>query len=112
MNQIGFYRSDQLYVMNSDGDELKELTKETVGNFMWSPDSAKIVFVSYEDRQIHIVDIETQDRRRLTNSKGCKQNPVWSPDGQKIAFYNEPQKLDHKLRWKKYNFQQLVEARK
>lgn len=53
-----------------------------------SPDNSKIVFMS--DREgtwdLYLLDIASQDIKRLTNDLVLDASPIWSPNGQHIAF--------------------------
>ena len=81
----------EIYVMDADGGNQKNLTNHPAydGEPDWSPDGAKIAFVSDRngDRtQIHVMDADGKNVIRLTDGPGSKGDPNWSPDGLKIAF--------------------------
>lgn len=81
----------QIYVMNSDGSNLRRITS---GGYStdpsWSPniDVNKIAFVRVEGAEANIYTINTDgsDEQRLTSGSGRNENPSWSPDGHYIAF--------------------------
>jgi tol-pal system beta propeller repeat protein TolB len=81
--------SRQLYVMDSDGSEVDQLTdlNNMGGRSSWSPDGTKIAFYRGPegDHNIYIVDVNTKEITRLT-SGGDNLGPSWSPDGNWIAF--------------------------
>jgi Tol biopolymer transport system component len=81
--------SRQLYVMDSDGSEVDQLTdlNNMGGRSSWSPDGTKIAFYRGPegDHNIYIVDVNTKEVTRLT-SGGDNLGPSWSPDGNWIAF--------------------------
>jgi TolB protein len=81
--------SRQLYVMDSDGSEVDQLTdlNNMGGRSSWSPDGTKIAFYRGPegDHNIYIVDVNTKEITRLT-SGGDNLGPSWSPDGSWIAF--------------------------
>jgi TolB protein len=54
----------------------------------WSPDGARIAYVSTKDGQTDIYVMDVSDRRitRLTHEGGWNGNPTWSPDGAWIMF--------------------------
>ncbi len=86
-------------------DEKKQRKKDksqrlTEGDFFvmdpqWSPDGEQIAFVSAPsptandtmfNATIQIMDVETKETRKLTESNGGEGGPRWSPDGTQIAF--------------------------
>ncbi len=92
----------QIYVMNSDGSNVSQLTfpnpardstghvKDTTSNYhpAWSPDGTKIAFGSTRDTnpQIYVMDPNGSNVVRLTHNSAADGQPAWSPDGTKIAF--------------------------
>ncbi|MEP6902888.1 MAG: hypothetical protein ABJA66_14135 [Actinomycetota bacterium] len=76
-------------VINSDGTNLKILTKEGGNNGFpsWSPDGKEIVFRASNKAKkgLFILGVETGAARVLTTDS--QDNfPAWSPDGERIAF--------------------------
>ena len=61
-------------------------------NPRWSPDGAKIAFVSDRDTHsfIGIYDIRTRRVDFLAPSVDCDASPAWSLDGKQIAFIRRP----------------------
>jgi photosystem II stability/assembly factor-like uncharacterized protein len=96
--QIGFlsYRDNpdtstsDIYLVNSDGSGLQELTDSSgrISNFSWSPDGSRIVFDSNRDEkyELYIVDVESLAWTQLTDNDANDADPAWSPDGSEIAF--------------------------
>jgi Tol biopolymer transport system component len=92
----------QIYVMNSDGSNVGQLTfpdpardstghvKDTTSNFhpVWSPDGTKIAFASTRDTnpEIYVMDPNGSNVVRLTHDAAADAQPAWSPGGTKIAF--------------------------
>ena len=93
----------QIYVMNSDGSNVGQLTLpnpardaitghiiDTTSNYhpAWSPDGTKIAFGSTRDTnpQIYVMDPNGFNVVRLTHDQAEDAQPAWSPDGTKIAF--------------------------
>ncbi|WP_091272828.1 S9 family peptidase [Alteribacillus persepolensis] len=68
----------------------------------WSPDSRQIVFSANRDKDedyketldLFIIDTETKDIVKLTDSTGVFTMAVWSPDGKQIACFG------HELEYK------------
>lgn len=71
-----------LYLMNADGSHLRYLT--TGLRPAWSPDGRRIAF--YERQDIWVIDVDGQNRTRLTQDSVGNFAPAWSPDGRQIAF--------------------------
>jgi WD40 repeat protein len=82
--------------MNSDGSGLTRLTdvEEPDLGPTWSPDGARIAFVSLRDDpgdqftkdDIFVMNADGTGQTNLTNSTTFEARPDWSPDGARIAF--------------------------
>ncbi len=81
-----------VYVINSDGSGLQQLTNLTFLEFdvAWSPDGAKIVFAhsSGGPVNIFIMNADGTGLTQLTVGNSAAR-PRWSPDGSKIAFSSQ-----------------------
>ena len=81
-----------IYVMNSDGTDLRQLTypEEEGYDLMpsWSPDGTKIAFTSNRtgDEEIWVMDADGINPVQLTDHPEVDRASCWSPDGAKIAF--------------------------
>ena len=94
-----------LYVMNADGTrprslgELIDFDNALFGKTVfgdspeWSPTGDKIVFnycvsceLGSDNEEIFIVDLTTNEFKRLSDNGWSDRSPVWSPDGRRLAF--------------------------
>lgn len=64
----------------------------TNGNPRWSPDGAKIAFVSNREHHsfIAVYDVRSRSVSYMAPSVDFDAAPVWSPDGTRIAFTRRP----------------------
>jgi Tol biopolymer transport system component len=92
-----------LYVVDSDGKNLKKLTNDLYGDLQptWSPDGKKIAFATdrapptditrlrFAKWQIGIIDVATGQIDILPNQAGHNLNPMWAPDGASLAYISD-----------------------
>ena len=101
--------SNQIWLMQRDGSDLRQLTHaagegaETPG---WSPDGQFIVYAAYlaeGNNDVFIMRPDGSDQKQISNGPGYDGHPHWSADGQRIVFNSdrdtpEPDAAWH-LRW-------------
>jgi Tol biopolymer transport system component len=79
-----------LWIVNSDGSGLKQLTFDGANDMRptWSPDGARIAFVSTRDgnAEIYVMNADGTGQTNITNDTTDDDTPTWSPDGTKILF--------------------------
>ena len=83
--------SQELYVVDSDGENLRRLTNfnSLTMSCSWSPDGSRLAFLSFAtgDPAIHEMEIATRRTRVLEfNRAGQPMTPVYHPNGEEIIF--------------------------
>jgi len=80
---------DQIFVMDSEGGNLKRVTHNAANNSSprWSPDGSKLIFHTDRDGnfEIYITSVDGE-LAQLTDNAADDLAPDWSPDGNRIAF--------------------------
>ena len=88
--QLAFVRDDQIYLVNADGSGLARLTNTGGGaanrDPAWSHDGQRIAFARenpgggvYGAWDLHIMNADGSNVRRLTDNQGDDLFPVWRP---------------------------------
>ena len=95
-HQIAFIRSDGLYVINSDGTNLRHLVENRwITSAAWSPDGQRLAFGECQHKQpgrFSVVDNDGKNLVTLTDEPGLMSEypmnayPIWSPDGLQLAY--------------------------
>jgi TolB protein len=98
---IGRDQTSEIYVVNADGTDLRQLTDTGGVNLdpRWSPDGSQLVFWGYalgafDDvndmenllTEVFRINADGSGLVNLTQSIGLDYHPAWSPDGMWIAF--------------------------
>lgn len=82
--------TQDLWIVNRDGSENKQLTFDVKSNFSpaVSPNGENIVFISNRTGNIELwsMKIDGTDSRQLTSTPGIEGEPGFSPDGRWIVF--------------------------
>ena len=88
-SRIAFTALDRLYVMDLPAGTPRRLTDQDVGEYhpAWSPDGASVAFVTWDDREGHIMRVRASGGRpqRLTRASAYYQQTAWSSDGRRIV---------------------------
>lgn len=84
---------DQICLMDSDGEDPRQLTDIQATNFYpsFSPDNSQIVFSSRRDGNFEIYEMSLTgaELQQLTHDIGSLYAPEISPDGTSIVFTND-----------------------
>lgn len=91
-----------LFVISADGGAPRQLTSGDFdfGEASWAPDGKHIIFTADlsgdadldpNNEQIYELNIDTGERKKITDKRGPHNNPIISPDGNLIAYtgYND-----------------------
>ncbi|MEW6457338.1 MAG: S9 family peptidase [Acidobacteriota bacterium] len=97
-------KRSHLFIVNSDGSELKDLTPGDYdvppldlgsgSDYAFSPDGKEIAFVSNRDpviaistnNDIFLIPVQGGEPKKITENKANDNQPVYSPDGRYIAY--------------------------
>lgn len=92
------FSDDDVFVMDADGDNIRQLTTERDGRHAgrptWSPDGRQIAYIDGESvpttqisrpGSLFVMEADGANRRRLTRGN-ADTDPAWSPDGKEIAY--------------------------
>jgi hypothetical protein len=87
--RVVFTALDRLYVADLPDGAPRRLTNQDVGEYfpVWSPDGAAIAYVTWDDRDGHIMRAGAGGGTptRLTRVSGYYRQLAWSPDGRRIV---------------------------
>src|SRR5438093_571760 len=87
-SKIAFSWSDEIYVMNADGTDRRELTHCADPTCVdddwpaWSPDARRIAFIRTEpggNEHIYVVNLDGTGLDRLTDGVLWDTEPAWQP---------------------------------
>lgn len=108
------YPNYDIFVSNSDGTNIKQLTKTNGydAEATISPNGKKIVFTSMRDGDLDLysMDINGKNVKRLTNELGYDGGAFFSPDGKQIVYRAyHPQDEPAKIRYKQKLDENVIE---
>ncbi len=92
---VAFLRRGQIFSATlNETKEAKQLlqARGAASSLRWSPDGAKLAFVSNRGDHNFIGVYDGKSVRFLAPGVDEDSNPVWSPDGSRVAFIREPSK--------------------
>lgn len=82
-------RRYELKVADADGQNPRTVVRsnESIISPRFSPDGARLVYVSFEDKKpvVYVQSLADGSRRKVAAFKGSNSAPAWSPDGRRLA---------------------------
>jgi Tol biopolymer transport system component len=81
-----------IYVMNADGSEQRNLTRKpslNLDSHVWSPDGQKIAFqrrAKGKNWDIYVINADGPGELNLSRNRSHDIDADWSPDGRRIVF--------------------------
>jgi TolB protein len=80
----------ELQVADADGFNTFTITRspEPLISPVWSPDGARLAYVSFENKKpvVYVQNLADGRRKAVANFRGSNYSPAWSPDGSKLAI--------------------------
>jgi TolB protein len=84
----------ELYVMNADGSDRRQITKNGAANFcpFFTPDGKKLIFSSNQDDpkgrnfDLYLINLDGTGQEQVTFDPTFDGFPMFSPDGKKLVW--------------------------
>jgi len=80
----------ELQIADADGQnpQIMLRSKNSIISPAWSPDGAKLAYVSFETGKpvIYVQTLASAQRQPVANFRGNNSAPAWSPDGKQLAI--------------------------
>lgn len=88
--RLAFVRAATLFVVEDDGNNLRQVAAAPVGAPIWSPDGRRIAFlrlqVADQRPDLYVINADGSGEVNLTADSDANVEPRWSPNGRLIAF--------------------------
>jgi len=96
--------SNQIFIMDMDGNRLRQLGDFPLGaeTPVFSPDGKRIVFDVYvgeDNNDVFTINTDGSGLKQLTDSPGYDGHPHWSADGERIVFNSDRTSPDPDAGW-------------
>lgn len=80
-----------IFVVQPNGQGLRQVTSDGGGKVSWSPDGKRLAYSTEVDGdpEIWVVNADGSGRKQLTKNQGNDTLPVYTPDGQYIYFLSD-----------------------
>ncbi len=79
----------ELHVADSDGYGAQSVlgSNEPIISPAWSPDGARLAYVSFEQKKpvVYVQSLTTGSRQAVAAFRGSNSAPAWAPDGNRLA---------------------------
>ena len=90
--RIAYALDGELYTRAVDGGKAVRLTDgEDATDPAWSPDGRRIAYASdvTGNAEIHVLNLSSRTRSRVTYQVPADSRPAWSPDGRRLTWERE-----------------------
>jgi Tol biopolymer transport system component len=98
-HQLAYAWSGDIYVMDADGTNVRQLTTDPSGDYnpAWSPDGSTIAYWNGSkngrdggpnNSEIYTIPAAGGAPTQLTHNRVSNIEPAWSPDSSQIAYWN------------------------